>query len=302
MARMLLRAIVTMRTTTIWLAALSAALVACGGPNLDPPRKNYDSARPPSSASRDGAGDDADGDDPLDTTETPAADPPASAPTAADADLDGVPDDQDCDAKDASLGARLLDEALATDGARFAPATGFPTASWAYGDGAYRQSRLVAGGDATFFAGAAAIGDVDVTVDAASTEVTSAIAPRLRQLFVLVGASSAAGAFSAYGCGAEVVQGLAPEQRTSVVKLSGSPSSIATTPIARAERAVLQANEGFSIRARLHAGTLTCTVTQGGSVVTTAEADGLGAPTGAVGFFTSQTKAAFTRARICEAR
>ena len=135
-------------------------------------------------------------------------------------------------------------------------------------------------------------------VTAASTEVSGAITPKLRQMFIVVGASSQQGQLLAHGCGVEVVEGETPEQKTSVVRLSGPTGAVTTTPLDRVARPALQANEEFGMRATLEGGKLTCVITQNGQT-TTAQAN-VGALTGSVGMFTRQTKALFKNARVCK--
>lgn len=240
------------------------------------------------------------------TGQTPAGDPgdPAQpGTTEPDADADGVPDAKDCDPANAAIkGTKLFNDTLVRDGALFAPPTGFPSTNWMYETAAYRQVRLVDAGDVSLFNGDANIEDVDLEVASASTEITSAITPRLRQLMVLFGARTENGVFTAYGCGAEVVQGMAPEQRTSIVKLTGSPGALTTTAVVRNERTTLQENEGFRLRVQVKSGVAKCTVAQGAAanVITTAEASNLGDTKGAIGFFTRQTKAYFRDAKACK--
>lgn len=227
---------------------------------------------------------------------------PGDPVTINDADKDGIADEKDCDSANAAIGARVVEDSLAADATLFAPATGFPTTSWAYVDSAYRQTRLVDGGDAAFFMGDQAVGDVDIEVRASSTDV-GAISPRLRQMFVLVGAKMENGTFTAWGCGAEVVQGMAPEQRTSVVKLSGTPGgAITTTAIQRTARTILKEGEDYAIKAHVSGGKITCTVMQGQDLatLTTAEAIDQGEIKGALGFYTRQTKAYFKNVKACK--
>lgn len=227
---------------------------------------------------------------------------PGQPVTMNDADKDGIADEKDCDSTNPAIGMRLVEDSLAADATLFAPATGFPSASWSFADSAYRQTRLVDGGDAAFFMGEKDVGDVDLEVRAASTDVTT-ISPRLRQMFVLVGAKMESGTFTAWGCGAEVVQGMAPEQRTSVVKLSGAPGgAITTTAIQRTARTILKEGEDYAIKARVSGGKITCTVMQGQDLdtLTTAEAIDQGEIKGALGFYTRQTKAYFKNVKACK--
>jgi len=240
-------------------------------------------------------------DDELTPTESEPEDAtmPTPTPGAPDGDGDGIPDATDCDpASAAVVGTKLLEDDLATDKGYFGAPEGFPQASWAYDSVVYRQTRVVDAADTSVFLGDATIGDVIAEVRTASTEV-AAITPRLRQMFIVVGATVSGGQLSALGCGIEVVQGEATEQKTSVVRLTGAPGAVATTPLQRVARAAVQIDEELSIKARLAKGTLTCEVTNGG-VTTTATASGLGTPTGSVGLFTRQTKALFKQARICK--
>jgi hypothetical protein len=288
-----------MRTGIVSLGALgivAALACACGGPSTGD-RRGID--LPPRSMAGASQDDDADpGAAEGDGTLVPGNDGESTTPAN---DSETPPAEQTyCDAAQTIPGVILVEDALAADTAKFSPAAGFPSTSWSFANQSYVQSRLVNASDATFFAGDAQVGDVDIEVSAASTDVTSTISPRLRQMFVLVGATVTGGTLDAIGCGVEVVQGMSPEQRTSVVKLSGNADAVATTAIDRAPRNVLKEGEPFSIRAKLQDGTLTCTVSQGADVVTTATATGLTNVKGSIGFFTRQTKAAFKNVKVCK--
>lgn len=277
---------------------LVAALACACGPGASDPNDGSINLPNRGTAGGDPGGGSAGGGDTQGSGDAPKQDPPPEETTPITTPTPTDPATL-CDPKDPASGVKLFDGALATDTKQFGAAAGFPPASWAYQASAYQQLRLVDAGDAALLLGNDAIDSVDVVVRAASTEVSSTITPRLRQMFVLLGAKTANGALTAYGCGAEVVQGLSPEQRTSVVKLSGPPSNVATTAIARTARGVLQANEDFTIHAHLAAGKLSCTITEGTTnTVTSAEASVTGL-VGSVGFFTRQTKAAFKTAKIC---
>jgi hypothetical protein len=93
---------------------------------------------------------------------------------------------------------------------------------------------------------------------------------------------------------------MSPEQRTSIVKLSGPPDNVATTAIQRTARNILKEGEPFTIKATMKDGKLTCVVSQGADVTTTAEAPNLGSVSGSIGFFTRQTKAAFKNVKACK--
>lgn len=220
--------------------------------------------------------------------------------TTNDVDGDGAPDAEDCDPTSPALRRRLADDPLTTDKGLFAAAGGFPAASWSY-ESAYRQTRLLDASDASLLVSDTDVGDVQIEVRAASTE-TGAITPRLRQIFVVVGASDAGGSLLAHGCGIEVVESETPEQKTSIVKLDGGATNVVTTALQRVTRPAVQVNEDFSIKLRLEDGAMTCDVTQGTgatAVTTTATANGLGNLRGRVGFFTRHTKALFQGVRIC---
>ena len=226
---------------------------------------------------------------------------PGQPVTMPDVDKDGIADEKDCDSTNPAIGLRLVDDPLVADATLFAPANGFPSASWTFADSAYRQTRLVDAGDATFFMGDPSVSDVDIEVRAASTEISASLAS-LRQMFVLVGAKMENGSLTAWGCGAEVVAGMTPTQRTSVVKLSGAPGAITTTPIQRTARTILKAGEDYAIKARVSGGKITCTVMQGQDLdtLTTAEAVDQGEIKGALGFYTRQTKAYFKNVKACK--
>ena len=279
------------------IAAVScSALTACSAPV--PTQTTRRAGTNNGSSSKDTAGTNEDELTPAnDETDDTTQPPPDTTPP--DGDGDGVPDATDCDPASAAVaGTKLLDDGLASDKGYFGAPDGFPQASWAYDGTVYRQTRVVDAADTSFFLKDAMVGDVTAEVLTASTEV-AAITPRLRQMFIVVGATVSGGQLSALGCGIEVVGGEATEQKTSVVRLTGAPGAVSTTPLQRVNRAPVQIDEQLSIKARLVKGTLTCDVTNGG-VTTTATASGLGTPSGSVGFFTRQTKALFKQARICK--
>lgn len=283
------------------------AMLACTAPDIGGTPYQGGPRKPSSDGNRKKGDDEtvtptqAGGGDDGEDVPAPGENPPPPPP--ADRDNDGAPDADDCDPLSPALGARLLEDDLATDKGLFTAADGFPQGSWSYDGTAYRQGRLLDASDVSVFVRDPAIGDVLVDVRAASTEISANITPRLRQMFIVLGTKVAGGQLSAIGCGVEVVEGETVEQKTSVVRLAGPPGSVTTTPLSRVDRAPLRVNEEFSIRARLVRGTISCEVTQGaGATPTTATASGLGTVTGSVGLFTRQTKALFKKARICRAK
>ncbi len=293
------------RTWIVSAVALGLLGAACGAPDVD--GTGYRSGtekRPNTSSSADDStakAEKTDGD-----STTPAPDPDAKGPVGdpaalpVDTDKDGVPDSEDCDPASAAIaGTKLLDDDLSTDRGFFSTASGFPTTSWSFAGGSYRQARLADAADATLFTKDAAISDVTAEVTGASIEV-GAITPRLRQMFILLGTAINGGVLSAVGCGIEVAQGEATEQKTSIVRLSGAATGVSTTPLQRVNRPAVQANELFKIKARLSGGTLTCEVTQGATPTTTTAVQNVGATVGSVGLFTRQTKALYKDARICK--
>jgi hypothetical protein len=218
----------------------------------------------------------------------------------ADADSDGIGDACDCVPADAQIAAYMVaQDDLATEKGTFAPAPGFDATSWSYGDGAYRLSRLALGAnDATFLQTSKPLEDVFVEVRAASTEIANLSATDLRQIVILAGASSSATTFAATGCGIEVVEGLTPSQKISVLALGGSPGAVTTTATTRIDRTAVQANEEFKLRMIRRGGQMTCTVTVGDGGSFTATASGVGGP-GAIGFLTRETKALFKDLKVC---
>jgi hypothetical protein len=216
---------------------------------------------------------------------------------ATDTDLDGAPDAVDCDPASSALGFRVAEDDLATAKGLLKGAPGFDANAWIQSTGADRQQMLRDEGDASFF-NSPDLESVLVEVKAASTAISTTFSPKLRQNFVIVGATSSVNDFSAYGCGVEVVEGAVSELKASVVKLSGSPSSIYTSPLKRADRDPLDINEEFGIRVKVSGGNITCTVVQAKREITVV-AQGVGIVRGAVGFFTRQTKARYSNARVC---
>jgi hypothetical protein len=228
----------------------------------------------------------------------PITDP--NATNLNDLDGDGVPNAEDCDPNSKTLKRRIVEDTLGSEKGFFTVPAGFPAASWTFeGAAAYRQMRLADAADVSFFSKESDIGDVQIEVQTASTEYSNAFAPRLRQIFVLVGGVSVDGTLSAAGCGIEVVQGEMPEQKSSIVKLTGTTTSMTTTVLQRVTRPAVQSNEDLVIKLRLEDGAMVCDVSQAGMVLTTATANNLGALKGSVGFFTRQTKALFKNLRVC---
>jgi hypothetical protein len=221
-------------------------------------------------------------------------------PLPPDADKDGAPDPDDCDPQSSELGARLVEDSLATATGAIAPAPGFSELAWEHSKGAWRQLLARDAGDASLFPGTLQ-GDVSVEVTTAITRTTDSVAIPFRQDLVLVGArADAAGDFSAYGCGVELIDDVA---KTSIVRLSGSADGIRTTSIKREVRDYLEVGEEFDIAVRVTAGTIKCTVTtSSGSEGTTLVAAVDGALDGAAGLYTRQAAALFKAARICKTK
>ncbi len=271
----------------LFLAACSSAPI--GG--LD-----YTKKAPPPRGSNGASGSDAGavgGDD----SSTMGTDPPPPPPAQMDAGGGTTP--PPCDPMNPSAGTKLLVDPLDQDRGLLAPMPGFPAASWSYANKALDQTRLADAADAMWISHDVSVDAVDLTVTAASTEIASTITPVLRQMFVLVGATVTGTTMHAWGCGAEVVDGLSPTQRTSVVELSGSADAVTTTAMTRTARQPLQVNETFTIHAHLAAGgALTCTLTQAEGT-TTASAMIAGGAKGSVGLFTRQTKSSFATAKFC---
>jgi hypothetical protein len=232
----------------------------------------------------------------------PALDGSGPAPSAGgaappDADGDGVPDALDCDPRSAALGARIVEDDLSTANGVVQAAPGFDPAAWLHAAGAYQEQLLRDQGEASFVT-AAAPDAFSAEVHVSATQI-GAFSPELRQQMLVVGASAASGGFAGFGCGVEAVEGASPEWKTSLVQLTGAVTAIATDPIRREDAPGFTVGVDVAIAVRLSGGTLTCTVTQG-TDTTTLAAPGVGAIGGAVGFYTRQAKAAFSRLRVCQ--
>lgn len=285
------------------LSLMILAGVACGAPE---PFTGNGPRDPNGSAPRNGRGDDntfpvdldggLSGDEggvPLDG-QNPG---PGGGP---DTDSDGVPDSFDCDPQSSKLGARLIEDDLGSAKGLIAAAPGFDSNAWMHQSGGYRQALVRDSGDLSLFTQPAS-GNFTIEVTAVSLGVGE-FAPRLRQDFVVLGASIEQGSFSGLGCGVEVVEGGNPEMKASIVALSGGgAAAIVTNPIKRADRQPIQVNEPFGIQVRVENGTVTCTVAQSKGQVTVA-APNVGELRGGVGFFTRQTSAQFSKVRICQVK
>lgn len=216
-----------------------------------------------------------------------------------DSDFDGVPDQADCDPADSNIGARVVEDDLAEAKGLLHAAGGFDDTAWVHANGAFRQMQLRDRADISLFA-PTDLENVVIDVQAATTEIGT-FNPKLRQNFVVVGASSHGGDFFGYGCGVEVVEGSSNELKASIVGLSGNPYAITTSPIKRADREPLLVDEDYAIRVRIQGGNIACTITQKGHEMTVA-AVGVGPVRGSVGLLTRQSKARFSNARICIVR
>jgi hypothetical protein len=214
-----------------------------------------------------------------------------------DGDGDRAPDAFDCDPQTNRLGAKLVEDSLATATGLVNAAPGFDPGAWIHTGAAYRQDRLRSGSDASFLT-VAPEGLYVVDVRAVANQV-GAFYPTLRQQFVVVGGVASGGSYSGFGCGVEVVEGAATEWKASIVRLSGTPAAIMTMPIRRADRPALALGEEFGISVEVRPGTITCTVSQTGGATTVAAVD-VGVVTGAIGFFTRQARTSFSKMRVCQ--
>lgn len=218
-----------------------------------------------------------------------------------DGDGDGVGDACDCEPADGSVAATVaIADTLAANTGILAPATGFPGASWSFDGTGYVQDRLANdAADAAFF-NLPDVADVRVEVTAASTAIQEFDETDLRQLFVLARASASAEAYAAEACGIEVVEGLTPTQKTSVVAHSGAPAAPEITAQDRVDRSAVDAGEELSIVMDIRGDTMTCTATLGGGTeVTVASSGGMLSKPGKVGLFTRETKARFRNVKVC---
>ena len=231
--------------------------------------------------------------------------PALSNQTQTDTDGDKIGDACDCEPTDALVAAyAVVSDDLSTDQGKFAPAVDLPAASWGFSAGAYRQVRLAQGASDAAFSiskSSAMLRDIFVEVRASSTEIAT-YATNHRQILILSGASSSGGTFSATACGLEVVDGLVPTQKISVLGLSGSPASVTTTATTRVDRPAVQPGEEFVLRMQVRAGEITCSVKLGDAAAFTATASGVTTVSGAVGLYTRETKGLFKNIKICEYR
>jgi len=280
-----------MQSTTLFPLALIALSAACTAPAIDgtlikpnPPGVQPDGGM----AQYPYPGQDAGGFSTID----------GEGPQGPDSDRDGVPDAFDCDPASSALGARVVEDDLASAKGIVRAAPGFDPQAWVHSNGAFRQMMLRDEADVALFALEQPVDDVVIDVHAAATEIGS-FNPKLRQDFVVVGAMAGNGGFVGYGCGVEVVEGRNPEMQASIVGLSGAVTAVKTTPIKRADRDPLSIGEEFGINVVASQGTITCTIIQA-KRTTTVVAQGLGSVAGSVGFLTRQSKAKFSNARVCK--
>ncbi len=243
-------------------------------------------------------GADMDGDSILDVEDNC---PRLANPDQDDSDGDTIGSACDCDPDDEALAAyRIVEDDLSADRGLLQVPNGFAAGNWSFASAAYRQTRLVNdSSDASLFEADHAMADVIIEATAASTEIADFGTDDLRQIVFLARADISAKVFDAVGCGIEVVEGLSPTQKTSIVTYTGSPSAINMSPVKRTNRAAVQAGEEFKMRMELSGKEMTCTVTLDGTDVTTATG-AVPEGAGAVGFYTRETKALFKSVRVCE--
>lgn len=227
--------------------------------------------------------------------------PRLSNPDQDDSDGDTIGSACDCDPDDSALAAyRVLEDDLSTDRGVVKVPNGFTAGNWSFSSGAYRQTRLVNdSSDASLFTADHPMADVIIEGVAASTEIADFGTDDLRQIVFLARADISDKVFDAVGCGIEVVEGLSPTQKTSVVTYTGSPTAIDMSAVKRTNRAAVVQNEEFRMRMELSGKQMKCTVTLDGTDVTVAEAE-VPEGAGAVGLFTRETKALFKSVRVCE--
>ena len=291
-----------------WAAAL-AALLACGcsASAGDGERGDGPDAGGGGGGGGDGDGDgddggvvgaDMDGDSIADSEDNC---PRLANPDQDDSDSDTIGSACDCDPDDdAVVSYRVIEDALSSDKGLLEVPNGFSAGNWSFATAAYRQTRLVNdSSDASLFLADHPIADVTIEAVAASTEIADFDTTDLRQIVFLARADISAKVFDAVGCGIEVVEGLTPTQKTSVVTYSGSPNAINMSAVKRTNRAAVQAGEEFRMKMELSGKDMTCTVTLDGTDVTVATGQ-VPEGAGAIGFFTRETKALFKSVRVCE--
>lgn len=212
-----------------------------------------------------------------------------------DIDGDGVPDTFDCDPSRSALGGVVLQDDLSAARGVIEAAPGFDPSAWRHAGGEYQQTLLRNASDASLFKVELPPSYV-VSVTGISMQ-TGKFAPDLHQQLILVGADVQGGRLSSFACGVEFVEGLSSGV-VSVLHLSGSPTSVVTTPIKREARPSLGTNQEFGMEARVMDGALACSVIQGQTVTTVAAQ--IGPIQGTVGFYTHQAAVAFKNTRICQ--
>jgi hypothetical protein len=231
--------------------------------------------------------------------------PAVSNSDQADTDLDRIGDVCDCDPAAQLVAAyKVVDDKLATDPGTFGAPTGFTAANWTFvGDG-YQQNRLEAKAtDVTFFNGIPTLEDVLVEVTPNSMEIKDfGAGTNLRQLMIVFGARVEGTEFHAKACGIEVVDGLTPTQKISVLELSGSTTDVQLRPIVRVNRTPVKGDgsDPFRLKMQLRGGAVSCSFNLGdGGGAATATASNLTDTKGAVGLLTRETKGKFQDLRIC---
>jgi hypothetical protein len=227
--------------------------------------------------------------------------PRASNADQVDSDADGIGDACDCDPDDPEVASyAVAGDDLSTDRGMLRVPEGFSADSWGFASGALRQNALSNDStDAILFKTSYPIADLAFEATVASTEYAEFDAADLRQILLVARADVSSKVYDGAACGIEVVEGLAPTQKTSVIGLSGTPASLTVSALARSNRAAVATNEELTMRMELRGTQMTCTVTLDGNDVTVAQA-AVPLGSGGIGFHTRETKALFKSVRVCE--
>lgn len=286
---------------TLCLLALSGAAAGCTS-ELGEGQGSVGADAGPIEASPDGGVSNPANDDDMDAVPDGEDNCPRVSNTdQLDTDSDGIGNACDCDPEDASVASyRLLDDDLRTDRGDFEVPQGFAAASWTFTDAGYQQNRLVDDGtDVSLLVTDHEVENVVMEATAVSTEIASFGDDDLRQIMFIARADVGSDIYNAVGCGIEVVEGLSPTQKTSVIAYTGNPNGIAMSPLQRTDRNLVAESEEFWMKMELSGDQITCTVTLDGSDTSVAQGT-VAKGVGAVGFHTRETKALFTDVRVCE--
>lgn len=219
-----------------------------------------------------------------------------------DQDGDSAGDACDCLAQDSVVGAPLAEVELGP-GAPLVGAAGFNFANWSTDVDAVLQNALANNQiDAVLLNLGFLPQNLFLEVVSASTAIQNFDNADDRLILLLARYNEGGGNSTGVGCGIRVDETEAATQRLQILDISGPSGTPVFTKRADIPRNAVQVNEPFLLRFLLRNNVATCEMTflQQGNQVIEVSTQNLPEELGEVGFLTRETRASFSKLRICE--